>query len=100
MEEQMNMSVDESRKKRLIAQIDELGVSGMLHRRSGFDDPFSLNKNFARRQELAAFDFEQSRRMQDNGMRGRSLGARGNPGEKRKPGAKENKPAEFHGRRC
>src|SRR5450631_1916775 len=64
MQEKMNMRIDQPRQQRAISEIDDLRARRMLYRRADFDDAVAFDQNFARLQDLAAFNVEQTRRMQ------------------------------------
>ena len=64
----MDVSVDQAGQERGVAQIDDFGSLLMLYRGADFDDAFVLNKHFAGRDDFAAFDVEEARGMEDDGM--------------------------------
>ena len=44
---------------------------GRVTWRTGFDDAIALDQDFARRNHIAGFDFEQARGVENDGVRGR-----------------------------
>ena len=53
MQKKMNVGIDQSRKQRAIAQVDDLRSCGMFDRCSDFDDAFALHQNLPGLDQLA-----------------------------------------------
>ena len=64
----MNVRVDETGKKRDIAEIEELRGSGMLDAGTDFNDAVALNKHLAGGNDFAGFDVEQPRGVENDGL--------------------------------
>ena len=56
----MDVRIDEAGHQGAIAEVDHFRTGWPLHRRSGFDDPVTLNENLARLHDLAGFNVEET----------------------------------------
>ena len=70
MQEQMHVGVDQAGQQRGVAEIDDLRAGGMRDGRADGGDAIALDQDFAGRRDVAGFDVEQARGMQDDGARG------------------------------
>jgi hypothetical protein len=70
----MHVGIDQSGQQRAVAQIDDLRSRRMGHLCTNFCNPLALHQHFAGFQDASAFDVEQTRRMQHDGVDGFGLG--------------------------
>jgi len=85
MEEEMDVSVDESGHESGIAEVDESGSGGMGDAGTGFDNACATDEDLARSDERGVLDVEKMGGMEDDGH-GRGLGVEGGSGERHREG--------------
>ena len=71
MEEEMHVGVDQAGHQRRVAQIDGLRSGGMGDGRAGGNDLLSFDQDLPGGKHAAAFDIEQARGMENDGVRWR-----------------------------
>src|SRR4051794_3616566 len=84
----MRVTIHESRRKRGVAEIDHLGVSGRGQVASRIDDLVSLNNDDAVLHERVRFSIKQTRRFEDDDFVGSGRGVgenRGRENQEREP---------------
>ena len=66
MEKKMDVSVDEARHQRRVAEVDFFRALGMVHSCPGLDDALAANEDLPGCKNASALDVKQPCRMQQN----------------------------------
>jgi hypothetical protein len=73
MQEEMDVHVDQARKQRGIAEVDDLCTLRMIDRSADGADAVAFDQDFAGLKECARVDLEQSRGVENDGRGSRCL---------------------------